>query len=281
MYQDVLNGITESNVVYRCIGGDFSNGILSCGYMAKKDVSKSQYNFVINYYSCFVLLRGSGIYSDAAGNRIPIHPGDLVQRLPQVVHSTEIVPDGQWLEFYISFGYQTFKYLRDLGLIHDERPVLHTVVTRNDLDAFGRLLRDLKAVADDELPELLFRAQQMVYRLQKENRPKDLPAQEIVTRAKEMLGQNLESDLSAAAVARQLNIGYESFRKIFKAETGVAPAAYRTQRRMAHAQLLLMAGLGISEIAALVGYGDCYAFSKQFKRTLGLSPRSYRKTLAP
>ena len=52
----------KSDVIYRCIGPDFTNGILACGYMSKPTKEKSQYNFVIDYYSCFLLLSGSGYY---------------------------------------------------------------------------------------------------------------------------------------------------------------------------------------------------------------------------
>ena len=204
-------------------------------------------------------------------------PGCLVQRIPKVVHSTEIVPDGEWLEFYISFGYMTYKNLVNLGILNAKKPVMNISLTQNHLDSFRQLLLELKAVSDAELPSLFFRAQQILFDLQR-NHEKFLSANKIMaTKALEILGQNLDSKMSVTDVARQLDIGYESFRKIFKTETGLSPTAYRISRRIAHAKLLLQTELSISEIAILTGYGDCYVFSKEFKKLVGLSPRKYRK----
>ena len=54
-------------VIYRFVGGTPENGILSCGFMRKPTAQKSQINFKIPYYSCFVLLSGSGEYQDETG----------------------------------------------------------------------------------------------------------------------------------------------------------------------------------------------------------------------
>lgn len=274
---DSLNRETRNDVVYRHIGSDFTNGILACGFMEKKDASKSQYNFVIGYYSCFVLLRGKGFYVDASGCRTAINPGDVVQRLPQAVHSTEIIPDGEWLEFFISFGYETYKNLNDLGLIDSERPVFHIMPAKSDYILFDNLLCGMKAAAEEELPGYLFEAQKIVTHIHKSAKKQDLQHTAVVSEALQLLGRNLEKDLSPIEVAKKLNIGYESFRKLFKKETGLSPFAYRTNRRIAQARLLLSAGVSISETAVMVGYPSCYSFSKQFKKSVGINPRSFQR----
>ena len=56
----LLAKIEKSDVIYRCIGNEMKNGILACGFMRKETADRSQYHFSNEYYSCFVLLRGSG-----------------------------------------------------------------------------------------------------------------------------------------------------------------------------------------------------------------------------
>ena len=58
----LLAKIEKSDVIYRCIGNEMKNGILACGFMRKETADRSQYHFSNEYYSCFVLLRGSGEY---------------------------------------------------------------------------------------------------------------------------------------------------------------------------------------------------------------------------
>lgn len=43
--------------------------------------------------------------------------------------------------------------------------------------------------------------------------------------------------------------------------------------------ILLEGGVPMKEIAGLVGYGDVYAFSKQFSRFFGFPPGKYRARL--
>ena len=40
----------------------------------------------------------------------------------------------------------------------------------------------------------------------------------------DMLSQNLDEEISLEELARSLQIGYETFRKVFKKQTGVSPA---------------------------------------------------------
>ena len=94
-----------------------------------------------------------------------------------------------------------------------------------------------------------------------------------------MLSQNLDEEISLEELARSLQIGYETFRKVFKKQTGVSPARYRTRKRMEQARILLEGGVPMKEIAVLVGYGDVYAFSKQFSRFFGFPPGKYRARL--
>ena len=110
-------------VIYRFVGGTPENGILSCGFMRKPTAQKSQINFKIPYYSCFVLLCGSGEYQDETGFCATLSPGCVVQRIPGRTHSTQVIGDGNWLEFYVSFGESCFHSLVSLGLLHPERPV--------------------------------------------------------------------------------------------------------------------------------------------------------------
>ena len=64
------------------------------------------------------------------------------------------------------------------------------------------------------------------------------------------------------------------FRECF----GSSISEYVIRKRMAVAQRMLYeVGLRPGEIAEAVGYTDIFQFSKQFKKSFGLSPSEYRK----
>lgn len=269
----------KKDVVYRCIGTDFTNGIIACGYMTKPLKEHSQYNFSIDYYSCFLLLSGSGFYYSEDGTKYSLQPGHVVQRLPELVHTTEVTPDGDWLEFFISFGRSTYDYLCSLNLLPITTPVLITDFDESLLSEFSRLLDQLKKTDDSKLPFLSLKAQKLVLSLlqpQIKGSTGD-STKEAIEEACRCLSSEFDSTLSLEDISAMIGMSYENFRKQFRKHMGISPAQYRNEQRMKHAKLMLLSGISIKEAALLTGYSDTYSFTKQFTQTVGMPPGKYKK----
>ena len=59
---------------------------------------------------------------------------------------------------------------------------------------------------------------------------------------------------------------------------GISPHNYVIQKRMDIAKTYLIdKNKSIKEIAVDLGFADTYAFSKQFRKCVGLSPSEFRK----
>jgi AraC family transcriptional regulator, arabinose operon regulatory protein len=268
----------KKDVIYRCIGNNFSNGILACGFMTKPNKEHSQHDHLIDYYSCFLLLSGNGFYYTEDGHKIPIHAGDFVQRIPGVRHSTEVIPDGRWLEFFISFGRTTYDYLNSLNLLPDI-PVKKINYDDDSIQRFNRLLEQLKEAEDSKLPSLSLLAQEIILSILapiEKSSAKD-SMRGIIEEACLLLSLEMEKTISLEEVAADLNMSYENFRKQFRKWTGTSPAQYRIEQKMKHAKLMLLSGMSIKESAQLTGYGDTYSFTKQFTKTVGVSPGRYKQ----
>ncbi len=270
---------TKKDVVYRCIGTDPTNGILACGFMPKTTEEQSQYNFMIDYYSGFLLLSGSGRYYTPDMRIIPIRAGDFVQRVPGVCHSTEITPDGSWVEFFISFGRSTYNYLNSLNLLPSDTPVIQSYYDDNMLNQFSRFLHKLKTAEDSELPFIALKAQEIVLSLV--SRPSITSpagsAREVIEQACRLLSGDVHREISLEGVAATLHMSYENFRKQFRKYVGVSPLQYRIEQKMKHAKLMILSGVSIKEAAQLTGYSDAYSFTKQFTRCVGISPGRFKK----
>jgi AraC-like DNA-binding protein len=80
-------------------------------------------------------------------------------------------------------------------------------------------------------------------------------------------------------------LSYEHLLRLFKAQMGVSPRAYRIQKRVGIAQkLLLNSQDDITTIAMQLGYSSSQHFATEFRRITGLTPTSFRenpKTGAP
>jgi AraC-like DNA-binding protein len=81
-----------------------------------------------------------------------------------------------------------------------------------------------------------------------------------------------------ASLARALACSRSTFASRFTALVGEPPMEYLTRWRMQIASRLLIEdpSLRIGEIAARVGYRSKAAFSKAFKRLMGVAPIAYR-----
>lgn len=212
------------------------------------------------------------------GERISLEAGDLVQRIPGIVHSTRVEPDGQWLEFFISVNADFYEAEKKLGVLSGT-PVKKKAFFTVDLERYKSLIRKLKAATQNELPTIALELErELLYmfgygKAKKENADKEDYLQTI----HDILEQNLDCEISLEKLAKDMQMGYESFRKDFRKKYGISPGKYRIEKRMEQARMLLESGIPIKEIAQMVGYEDVYSFSKQFTKTYHIAPGRFRR----
>ena len=95
--------------------------------------------------------------------------------------------------------------------------------------------------------------------------------------AENYIKSNLSKKLLIEDVANAVGVSRAYLRNIFFGLRGVSPQEFLSDERIKKAKELLdSSNLGISEIAAQVGYDDPLAFSKFFKKHVGVSPKNYR-----
>lgn len=83
---------------------------------------------------------------------------------------------------------------------------------------------------------------------------------------------------TVAALARAAGLSRAPFARRFRRATGTAPLRWLAGHRAALAGERLAEGeLALAAIAAEIGYGSEFAFSKAFKRVVGVAPAVYRR----
>lgn len=84
---------------------------------------------------------------------------------------------------------------------------------------------------------------------------------------------------TVATLAREAGQSRSVFAQRFLQATGVTPLRYLTELRMRLALLSLKRGQqGLDSVAGQLGYGSLAAFSRAFKRSLGVSPGAVRSS---
>ncbi|MGO4528424.1 helix-turn-helix domain-containing protein [Paenibacillus sp. 2TAF8] len=92
------------------------------------------------------------------------------------------------------------------------------------------------------------------------------------------LNENYQSPLTLPEVAGKFRISSHYLSRLFKQTTGFAFSDYLNLLRVKEAQRLLRESEeSVTDIALLAGFGNFSHFGKMFKRTVQMSPRTYRQ----
>lgn len=269
----------KNSTVHRSMGSDEARGIISCGFLHKKQQSNSDRNLLFEYYGSLLLLSGEGTHVDCDGRTYALTPGCFIQRLPGKLHSTYVKPDGKWLEFFICFGRGVFDSLAEINVLNRQQDVLYPGINAALLNEFVGFMAALKAAPEEELPLMLAEAQRIIftiYRMHWRNSIKH-ENMELIKQACRLLGDPLNR-ISAQETAEQLGVGYEKFRKLFAAQMGASPGEYAIQSRINAAKsMLIESGQSVKDIALKLGFTDAFTFSRQFSKSVGMPPSQYKK----
>ncbi|MBN2714075.1 MAG: helix-turn-helix transcriptional regulator, partial [Planctomycetes bacterium] len=181
---------------------------------------------------------------------------------------------------HIAMPCQVFELLTLMGVASTEVPVFSVGRSEEIVRNVSTIRDNLRARMELELIESLREMFDFALRLHRLGHAARIPdyESEPIARAMQMLSENLEDKLNMPEVAQKLGMSYSRFRKSFLRHTGESPGNFRIRRRIERGMAMLTAGQYlIKEIAARLGYPDEYAFSSQFKKIAGLSPKQFRK----
>ena len=255
------------------------DGVLSCGFLHKPNAGFSQSGLVFEHYGAFLLLDGSGIYTDSEGYEYELEPGAYVQRLPGREHTTLVNTDGKWLEFFVCFGKRTYENLRDLKLISDT-PVVYPGLTPHTFQRCNYLMGCFQRLTEDQLSVLYLYSQEFAIEMFRYARNLYVDGRESarMQEAEELLNQRKPRFLNVREVSEHIGMPYDRFRKKFKEMYGISPGAYQIDSRINYSKTLLLdTQKSLNEIALLCNFADGFSYSKAFKQRCHLSPREFRK----
>jgi len=99
-----------------------------------------------------------------------------------------------------------------------------------------------------------------------------------IHRAKQLMLDNLDADISVAAIAQACALSRSHFTRQFKNSTLVSPKEWmREQRILRGKQLLQTSRLLLADIALECGFSDQSHFCRTFVRTEGVTPRAWKQ----
>jgi AraC family transcriptional regulator len=104
----------------------------------------------------------------------------------------------------------------------------------------------------------------------------------LLSRLLQYIGNNLETNLSLQDLADLMQTNLYSFARGFTQSMGLPPHQYILRERIERAKSLLSdPAMPLSEIALRCGFADQSHLTNTFRRMTNISPRAYRRAVAP
>jgi AraC-like DNA-binding protein len=232
----------------------------------------------IDTYAVMLVRDGSGVYRDRAGET-PLGPGSLVRLVPGHPHWYGVLGGGRWDEVYLTFAGTVFDAARAGGVLDPGVTAVSPVERWDQRMDSHRTRRPPATVASADREALdLVRLLVDVAEHAGEEDAVSPSGTGWLAASQALLGRDLGEELELPSVATAVGLGYETWRKRFRDETGVSPARYRLRRRVdAAEEALRRSTLRHSEIAASLGFSDAHHLAKQVRALRGLTPTQIRK----
>jgi AraC family transcriptional regulator len=98
----------------------------------------------------------------------------------------------------------------------------------------------------------------------------------------QFIEEHLEERLPVAKLAALARLSRYHFSRAFRTSFGISPHRYHSNRRVERAKLLLAdPGRSVTDIALDVGFRETSSFAAAFRKWVGRTPTSYRRSLIP
>jgi AraC-like DNA-binding protein len=247
---------------------------------------------ILGSYAVIYLLQGEGRFEDALGRRDRVRSGDLLIVFPDIAHSYGPDAGKAWVESYIVFDGPIFDLWRRRGMLDPKEPVWRLEPAEYWERRFNGILGVQRAehvvnhrVGDEEEGVTLQRVcllQQFLADARAHQRQRAIGTghRDWLSQAKSAIDRSAFAEpVDWDAVAGELAMSYETFRKRFAQLAGIPPAKYRIARLMDAACELLQQDpeAKLRQIALRLGFCDEFHFSRRFKQVIGISPSEFRQ----
>lgn len=254
--------------------------VFGAGFLERREASFS--GQVSEQYHCHVILAGQGLLIDDSLHSCPLTAGCVFQQFPGKAYTLYVDTAQSFTEFQLTLSSATLDALRTISRFHEGAPVFQIQMYPH----LRQWMHDMTLTASTSPPALLleayFELQRLLLTIHMQEENDDYAyALSLIRFASHYTMDHLETPLSVQTLADACKVSYSRLSQVFKAYTQMTPLKYLQHYKFCYADRLLHEGRSIQEVAGLLGYSDQFAFSKQFKRSMGISPSIIQRSRSP
>lgn len=264
----------EKCVYKRCVNVELKR--IQCG-VEECEPSHSFGPAIRQYCLVHYVEQGKGIF-EINGKKYKVCAGQIFYIPPKVITYYEADHDDPWTYRWLGIEGINVEKCFENGGIGIDNPVFD--VDKNTSVILEEILAD--CYDDDknlEVSGLIYKFLQCIgARGPKSRQTSNKEA--YVENAMDYIRIYLHRKLSVAELSDYLNIDRSYLTALFKKAVGISPQQYIIQEKMRIAcEYLETTDYDVSYIAQSVGYEDLFVFSHAFKKSVGVSPAHYRRSL--
>lgn len=235
---------------------------------------------VLNEYQLVYITRGQGTFTSAHQPLIQIHSGDLFLLFPGEWHTYSPDLKTGWYEYWIGFTGQDIDSKMKANFFTYNSPIIKAGFDSE----LVRLFQLAVCIAKEQKPgfqpvlagivSLLLGFSYSKLRTSTFEGTKFLKQ---IDKAKVLMHEHIESNLSGEQIAEDIGMSYSSFRRFFKQYTGFTPTQYILELKINKSkELLTNTELSCQEIAFELGFNTPSHFNMVFQKKTGMTPHQYR-----
>ncbi|MDC7228660.1 MAG: AraC family transcriptional regulator [Spirochaetales bacterium] len=238
---------------------------------------------VLKSYAVVFISKGQGKYfydNQAAGIDLP--EGCMFFLFPGMPHRYGPV-NGDWVQLWAVFTGEIPELLERQGLLSRSSFILKDIRRWDIKSSFEELIK----LSERKPIDYQLQMSVIMYRMLLSTVPgisqggeKFGAKEQLVEEIRSRLQENL---LTRRPVSEILNIGgysYNYLRAVFKEVTSSSPVQYLNRMRIEYVcEQLSYSSQSIKEIAYSAGFDDPQYFSRMFKKTTGITPGQYRRSI--
>lgn len=253
----------------------------------QQDEFSNSKNHMHHFYELVVVLRGEGFHF-VENQKMPVCPGSVFLLCPGEYHYYEYSKPLALLNFM--FDLKSLRSLRTqlLSLPGYEQlfrrgtPKMELYVDSATLAQLDVLLNTIATESRQQMPwsDLLLTANlinTLVLIFQKTSQEESIHANSDISSAVSYMLRNFHKDIQLPQLSRLANLSESSFYRKFHREFRMPPMKWLLKLRIHKAmEFLIRSDMTIAKIATATGFSDPLYFSRQFRKIVGSSPRSYR-----
>lgn len=236
---------------------------------------------ILKEYQLLYIVEGRGTLETASSGRRTLKSGDMFLLFPGEWHTYEPDPETGWREYWIGFSGPNIDQRVQQGFFSAAAPVYDMGYNASAVSLYQEAIRaatEQQAYFQQLLAGIvnhLLGLMTMVSRNRSISTDGEVAS--MVTAARSYMLDHLEEDFGIPDIAAFLNVSYTSFRRSFKAYTGIAPGQYLINLRMHRAKDMLRGTmLSIKEISYRLQFETPEYFSTRFKKCTGVTPSEFR-----